>query len=188
MTETFLDPILHEHVDISQRVCCKESGHIYEFNVMSLYDWILTSKSFNNPITNMSFTKSSATKIMTSLDKHDLIFKLSKTFSTQSISSYFDNMLEYRLYCNFCRYLSSLKLKNMEDIKSLMKNASKHHTSTTKFCKQIMKLNDEYESITKVEKSLNKYKENVDRTEFTHYIESGTTNCYDLYSKFLNSG
>jgi hypothetical protein len=100
MSTTFTDPILQIEVDRADLISLKESGHVFNFNLISLFDWIIMS-GYINPITNLRFSTKSINQINKMLFLRKMIPLLCKSKSNYKIDIFIKGVPKFNTIIKF---------------------------------------------------------------------------------------
>ena len=162
MASTFTDPILHievERENLLELVCNK---HVFQFNIQSLYDWILVG-GLVNPITNIQFENKNIRAVLNELHKRNLFLwnynnvsqmlkKQKKMFSNSNFKEVLESSIKYfKLGDLIKKTQEKLELEIAEHFKKInSKNFSKEQ-------QKFFKLNEDYEYICILEKILKEF-------------------------------
>jgi hypothetical protein len=100
MSTTFIDPILHIEVDRVDLISLKESGHVFDFNLISLFDWIIVS-GYINPLTNLRFSIKSVNQLNKMLHQRKMIPFLCKSKSNYKLDTFIKDISKFNTIIKF---------------------------------------------------------------------------------------
>ena len=135
MSTTFTDPILQIEVDRADLISIKESKHVFNFNLISLFDWIIMS-GYINPITNLRFSNKSINQINKVLFERKMIPFVLNSKSNYKLDTYIKGVTKFNTIIKF--FDDKIEEQNKQ-IKALFKETNDENFS--KNIKDILKLN-----------------------------------------------